>query len=28
MVEINLRCADGVDLSTLEIEQFDGAHQL
>ncbi len=28
MVEINLRCADGVDLASLEIEQFDGAHQL
>ena len=28
MVEINLRCADGVDLDRLEITQFDGAHRL
>ena len=28
MVEINLRCAEGVDPSELEIEHFDGAHAL
>ena len=28
MVEINLRCADGIDLDALEISQFDGAHKL
>ena len=28
MVEINLRCADGVDLDSLEITLFDGAHKL
>ena len=28
MVEINLRCADGIDLESLEISQFDGAHKL
>ncbi|MBB6122609.1 GFA family protein [Sphingobium subterraneum] len=25
MVEINLRCADGIDLDTLEIMHYDGA---
>jgi hypothetical protein len=25
MVEINLRCADGIDLDALEIQRFDGA---
>lgn len=25
MVEINLRCADGIDLDALEVQQFDGA---
>ena len=25
MVEINLRCADGIDLDALEITKFDGA---
>ena len=25
MVEINLRCADGVDLEALEIQHYDGA---
>jgi hypothetical protein len=25
MVEINLRCADGVDLEALEIQNYDGA---
>ena len=25
MVEINLRCADGIDLDALEIAKFDGA---
>jgi hypothetical protein len=25
MVEINLRCADGVDLDSLEVTAFDGA---
>ena len=25
MVAINLRCADGIDLDTLEIHKFDGA---
>lgn len=28
MVEINLRCADDIDLDALEISHFDGAHQL
>lgn len=28
MVEVNLRCADGIDLDALEITQFDGAHKL
>jgi hypothetical protein len=28
MVEINLRCADGIDLDQLEISEFDGAHKL
>ena len=28
MVEINLRCADGIDLDKLEITFFDGAHKL
>ena len=28
MVEINLRCADDIDLDALTIEKFDGAHQL
>ena len=27
-VEINLRCAEGIDLDSLEIEKFDGAHRL
>ncbi|TGX54878.1 hypothetical protein E5A73_05375 [Sphingomonas gei] len=25
MVEINLRCADGVDLEALEVRHYDGA---
>ena len=25
MVEINLRCAEGIDVNALEISQFDGA---
>lgn len=25
MVEINLRCADGVDFDALKVQQFDGA---
>ena len=28
MVEINLRCAEGIDLDSLEINPFDGAHKL
>lgn len=28
MIEINLRCADDIDLEALEIERFDGAHLL
>lgn len=28
MVEINLRCAEGIDLDSLEIEKFDGAHKM
>ena len=28
MVEINLRCAEGIDLDALEISQFDGLHKL
>ena len=28
MVEINLRCAEDIDLDALEITQFDGAHKL
>jgi hypothetical protein len=28
MVEINLRCAEGVDVDALEIVAFDGAHKL
>mgnify|MGYP003575251924 CR=1 FL=1 len=28
MVEINLSCADDVDLESLEIAPFDGAHKL
>ncbi|MGZ8281452.1 MAG: GFA family protein [Allosphingosinicella sp.] len=28
MVEINLRCAEGIDLDQLEISHFDGAHKL
>lgn len=28
MVEINLRCADDVDLDALKINRFDGAHKL
>ena len=27
-VEINLRCVDGIDLDSLEISEFDGAHKL
>ena len=27
-VEINLRCAPGIDLDSLQIEKFDGAHKL
>ena len=26
MVEINLRCAEGIDLDALEISHFDGSH--
>ena len=26
MVEINLRCAEGIDLDKLQIEKYDGAH--
>jgi hypothetical protein len=28
MVAINLRCAEGVDMSAVEIQQFDGANML
>jgi len=28
MVEINLRCAEDIDLDSLEITPFDGAHKL
>lgn len=28
MVEINLRCAEDIDLEALEITRFDGAHKL
>ena len=28
MVEINLRCADGIDLDGLKINKFDGAHKV
>ena len=28
MVEINLRCADDIDVDALEISRFDGAHKL
>jgi hypothetical protein len=28
MVEINLRCAEDLDLSALEITRFDGAHKI
>ena len=28
MVEINLRCADGIDLDGLKINKFDGAHKM
>ena len=28
MVEINVRCVDGIELDKLEITQFDGAHKL
>lgn len=28
MVEINLRCADGIDPDSLKITKFDGAHQM
>lgn len=28
MVEINLRCADDIDLAALEITEFDGAHKI
>jgi hypothetical protein len=28
MVEINLRCAEDIDLDALEITPFDGAHKL
>ncbi|SMF64355.1 GFA family protein [Allosphingosinicella indica] len=28
MVEINLRCAEDIDLDALEITTFDGAHKL
>ena len=28
MVEINLRCAEDVDLASLKINPFDGAHQI
>ena len=28
MVEINLRCADDIDLDSLEITPFDGAHKI
>jgi hypothetical protein len=28
MVEINLRCAEDIDLESLKINEFDGAHKL
>jgi hypothetical protein len=28
VVEVNLHCADGIDLEALKIEKFDGAHLL
>jgi hypothetical protein len=28
MVEINVRCIEGIDLDAVEIEKFDGAHKL
>lgn len=28
MIEVNLRCVEGIDLASLEIEPFDGAHKL
>ena len=28
MVEINLRCAEGIDLAALKINPFDGAHKM
>ena len=28
MVEINLRCVEAIDLDSLQIEPFDGAHKL
>jgi hypothetical protein len=28
MVEINLRCAEDIDLDALEITHFDGAHKI
>lgn len=28
MVEVNLRCAEDIDLDSLEIAKFDGAHKL
>ena len=28
MVEINLRCVEGIDVEALEVVQFDGAHKL
>jgi len=28
MVEINLRCAEDIDLDSLKINQFDGAHKI
>jgi hypothetical protein len=28
MVEINLRCAEDVDLDSLKINKFDGAHKI
>jgi hypothetical protein len=28
MVEINLRCAEDIDLATLKLNPFDGAHKV
>jgi hypothetical protein len=28
MVEINLRCAEDIDLDSLKINRFDGAHKI